>query len=154
MVARSSPKYTLERRREKAVTHDIMAAILNNSTRAAQGLVKYSRVRRTAVLKALMIMSFVGLTACVGVPERRKDAGFAVMLPFMRMDGGECYYLDDFMPTPDNMVSGKSSGLHVRYYTFRSATYKAWEQERVMLAFYSRDNRCWALFEEYSTGRF
>jgi hypothetical protein len=72
----------------------------------------------------------------------------------MRMDGGECYYLDDFMPTPDNMVSGKSAGLFLRYYTFRSATYKAWERERIMLAFYSRDNRCWSLFEEYSTSRF
>lgn len=154
MAARSSPKYTLERRREKAVTPDIMAAILNNSTRAVRELVKFSLGGARALLKALIVMSFVSLTACVGVPERRKDAGFAVMLPFMRMDGGECYYLDDFMPTPDNMVSGKSSGLHVRYYTFRSATYKAWEQERVMLAFYSRDNRCWSLFEEYSTGRF
>ncbi len=97
---------------------------------------------------------FICLTACASVPERRKEAGFAVTLPFMRMDGGECYYLDDFMPTPDNLVSGKGSGLFLRYYTFRSATYKTWEQERVMLAFYSRDNRCWSLFEEYSTGRF
>lgn len=101
-----------------------------------------------------LCVMFICLTACASVPERRKDVGFAVTLPFMRMDGGECYYLDDFMPTPDNLVSGKSSGMFLRYYTFRSATYKTWEQERVMLAFYSRDNRCWSLFEEYSTGRF
>lgn len=107
------------------------------------------------VLAQLMFVWFAAsLVACASVPEKRKDAGFAVTLPFMRMDGGECYYLDDFMPTPDNLVSGKSSGLFLRYYTFRLATYKTWEQERVMLAFYSRDNRCWSLFEEYSTGRF
>ncbi|MEN9530324.1 MAG: hypothetical protein RI932_2197 [Pseudomonadota bacterium] len=91
-------------------------------------------------------------TGCASMPERRKELGYPVTLPFMRMEPGECYYLDDFMPTPDSMVSGKSSGLYLRYYTFSSAVYKVWEKERVMLAFYSRDNRCWSLFEEYSTG--
>lgn len=117
----------------------------------------YNSTLRTMVREVscfFPVLMFICLTGCASVPERRKEAGFAVTLPFMRMDGGECYYLDDFMPTPDNLVSGKSSGLFLRYYTFRSATYKTWEQERVMLAFYSRDNRCWSLFEEYSTGRF
>lgn len=132
----------------------IMAAILNNSTagrlldRPVVGF-PFGLIRGSLLALGALIF-----TSCVGVPERRKELGFPVVLPFMRMESGECYYLDDFMPTPDNLVSGKSSGLYLRYYTFRSATYKAWEQERVMLAFYSRDNRCWSLFEEYSTGRF
>ncbi|MEY4064295.1 MAG: hypothetical protein RIR26_503 [Pseudomonadota bacterium] len=109
---------------------------------------------RNLVMLAYTCVVALLTVSCVGVPERRKDTGFSVILPFMRMDGGECYYLDDFMPTPDNMVSGKSAGLFLRYYTFRSATYKVWDRERVMLAFFSRDNRCWSLFEEYSSSRF
>ena len=132
----------------------IMAAILDNSTGCLSGVRRSASLFRKAGQGLLLGFALFCFTACVGVPERRKDVGFPVVLPFMRMDGGECYYLDDFMPTPDNMVSGKSSGLYLRYYTFRSATYKVWEQEKVMLAFYSRDNRCWSLFEEYSTGRF
>jgi hypothetical protein len=91
---------------------------------------------------------------CAMIPEKRKDLGLTVSLPFMRMESTECYFIDDFMPTPDNMVSGKSGGLHLRYYTYKSAIYKIWDEEKVMLAFYSKDSRCWSLFEEYSVGRF
>lgn len=95
--------------------------------------------------------------ACVGVvggcasvvPEKRKDFGSPVNLPFMRMEANECYFIDDFLPTPDLMVTGKSNGVYLRYYTYEAAIYKIWDKERVMLAFYSRDNRCWSLFEEY-----
>lgn len=111
-------------------------------------------VCRAALRACLAVVGLFSVVSCATMPEKRKDLGVSVILPFMRMDGGECYYLDDFMPTPDNMVSGKSSGLFLRYYTFRSATYKTWESERVMLAFFSRDNRCWSLFEEYSSARF
>ena len=90
---------------------------------------------------------------CAIIPEKRKDLGMTVSLPFMRMEAGECYYLDDFMPTPDNLVSGRSGGLFLRYYTFKSAVYKVWDEEKVMLAFYSRDNRCWSLFEEYAANK-
>jgi len=92
-------------------------------------------------------------SGCAIVPEKRKDFGITVSLPFMRMEAGECYFVDDFMPTPDNLVSGRSGGLWLRYYTYKSAVYKVWDEEKVMLAFYSRDNRCWSLFEEYATGR-
>lgn len=127
-----------------------MAFFDKNSTGRRGNLTRLMRL----VAWLFLGLSVLQLAGCASVPERRKDIGVSVILPFMRMDSGECYYLDDFMPTPDNMVSGKSSGLHLRYYTFRSATYKTWESERVMLAFYSRDNRCWSLFEEYSTSRF
>ena len=92
-------------------------------------------------------------SGCAIVPEKRKDFGVTVSLPFMRMEAGECYFVDDFMPTPDNLVSGRSGGLWLRYYTYKSAVYKVWDEEKVMLAFYSRDNRCWSLFEEYAAGR-
>jgi hypothetical protein len=127
-----------------------MAVILNNSTGWMRRLFTCRALRSTLVA----LVSGLVAVSCATMPEKRKDLGISIVLPFMRMDGSECYYLDDFMPTPDNMVSGKSSGLFLRYYTFRSATYKTWESERVMLAFFSRDNRCWSLFEEYSSARF
>lgn len=132
------------------MTSHIMAVIPDNSTGSPK------RLSGCQTLRVALIAVFAGLTtvSCATMPEKRKDLGVSVILPFMRMDGAECYYLDDFMPTPDNMVSGKSSGLYLRYYTFRSATYKTVESERVMLAFFSRDNRCWSLFEEYSSARF
>jgi hypothetical protein len=90
------------------------------------------------------------LVSCATVvPEKRKDFGTPVNLPFMRMEANECYFIDDFLPTPDLMVTGKSNGVYLRYYTYEAAIYKVWEKERIMLAFYSRDNRCWSLFEEY-----
>jgi hypothetical protein len=93
------------------------------------------------------------LSGCASVPaEKRKDFGAPVALPFMRMEANECYFIDDFLPTPDLMVTGKSNGVYLRYYTYEAAVYKIWDRERVMLAFYSRDNRCWSLFEEYKEG--
>ena len=102
---------------------------------------------------ALALFFLASASGCAIVPEKRKDFGITVTLPFMRMEAGECYFIDDFMPTPDNLVSGRSGGLWLRYYTYRSAVYKVWDEEKVMLAFYSRDNRCWSLFEEYAAGR-
>jgi len=117
------------------------------------GLAK--RFARTAASKAIagVLLVLVG-GGCAIVPEKRKDFGITVNLPFMRMEAGECYFIDDFMPTPDNLVSGRSGGLWLRYYTYKSAVYKVWDEEKVMLAFYSRDSRCWSLFEEYTTGKF
>ncbi len=94
-------------------------------------------------------VSFV-VSGCASMaPEKRKDFGAPVALPFMRMEANECYYIDDFLPTPDLMVTGKSNGMYLRYYTYEAAIYKIWDKERIMLAFFSRDNRCWSLFEEY-----
>jgi hypothetical protein len=114
---------------------------------------KIKLAKKTFIYSVFLLLSFV-LFSCVGVPEERKDFGFSVNLPFMRMEPNECYYLDDFIPTPDSMVTGKSGGLFLRYYTYKSAVYKVWEKEKIMLAFYSRDNRCWSLFEEYAAMRF
>ena len=105
-------------------------------------------------LWVLFVCLSSALASCAIMPEKRKDFGITVTLPFMRMEAEECYYIDEFLPTPDSMVVGKSSGLSLRYYTYRSAIYKIWEQEKIMLAFYSKDNRCWSLFEEYSAARF
>jgi hypothetical protein len=77
------------------------------------------------------------------------DAGAAVSLPFMKNTPNECYYLDEFMPVPDGLVNGKSGSLDLRYYTYRTANYKEWRLKGVMLSFYSKNGRCWSLFEEY-----
>lgn len=114
-----------------------------------------SRRRGRGVLWPLGCAALLfALGGCSTLPESRKDLGFPVELPFMRMEPTECYYLDDFLPTPDSMVTGKSGGLFLRYYTYNSAIYKFWKEEKVMLAFYSRDQRCWSLFEEYATSGF
>jgi hypothetical protein len=134
------------------VTLDNMAVIINNSTSFVAHLFRCAFNSGAGLRQMVAALVLLLVTGCASMPERRKELGHPVTLPFMRMESGECYYLDDFMPTPDSMVSGKSAGLHLRYYTFSSAIYKVWERERVMLAFYSRDNRCWSLFEEYSTG--
>ena len=89
------------------------------------------------------------LLSCATVPEKRKDAGSSVELPFLRMEPTECYFLDEFLPTPDSLVTGRAKGLYLRYYTFNTAVYKIWEKEKIFLAFFSKDNRCWSLFEEY-----
>jgi hypothetical protein len=111
---------------------------------------------RTACLKyiwSLIIVSPLILLsiACTSTPPIvRGPAPVPVSLPFMRLEsGGECYFIDDFMPTPDTIVYGKTSGLYLRYYTYWNARYKYWSEVGIMLSFYSRDSRCWSLFEEY-----
>lgn len=72
-----------------------------------------------------------------------------VSIPILKNSANECYYLDDFMPVPDGLVTGRSGSLDLRYYTYRSANYKEWRLKGIMLSFYSRNGRCWSLFEEY-----
>jgi hypothetical protein len=94
------------------------------------------------------------LTACTSPPAVRGPAPTAINLPFLRLEqAGECYFIDDFMPTPDSLVNGKTSNLYLRYYTYWNANYKYWYDTGIMLAFYSKDLRCWSLFEEYSIPR-
>ncbi len=76
-------------------------------------------------------------------------SGDAVYLPFLKNSANECYYLDDFMPMPDGLVSGKSGALDLRYYSYKLANYKEWRLKEIMLSFYSKNGRCWSLFEEY-----
>jgi hypothetical protein len=73
----------------------------------------------------------------------------AVHLPFLKNTPNECYYLDEFMPVPDGMVTGKNGALDLRYYSYKVANYKEWRLKQIMLSFYSRNGRCWSLFEEY-----
>ena len=72
-----------------------------------------------------------------------------ITLPFVKNSANECYFLDDFMPIPDSLVTGKSGALSLRYYTYNDALYKDWDVSDVVLSFYSRDDLCWSLFEEY-----
>lgn len=79
---------------------------------------------------------------------RPKQLAGQVRLPALRSSAEECYYLDEFLPTPDHLVTGRSGGLFVRYYTFRKALYKVWSGRDIELSFYSNDNECWSLFAE------
>jgi len=97
-------------------------------------------MRTMSALMALMVCSCQTLLTVQPV----KPAN----VPFMKNAPTECYFLDDFMPIPDSMVVGRSSGLGVRYYTYNMANYKDYEKLKIILAFYSRDDKCWSLFEE------
>ncbi len=77
-----------------------------------------------------------------------KDEVVDVIIPFLRNSSNECYYLDEFMPAPDSMVSGESGGMKLRYYTYLNAQYKEWRSYTILLSFYSLDRKCWSLFEE------
>lgn len=50
---------------------------------------------------------------------------------------------------PDGLVSGESGSLKLRYYTYKAASYKEWSDTHIILSFYSEDEKCWSLFEEY-----
>ncbi|KAB8027738.1 hypothetical protein [Fluviispira multicolorata] len=108
-------------------------------------------------LNILVLFAIISLflSACNTAPTVvRGPPPQPVNLPFLRLEqAGECYYIDDFLPTPDSLVNGKTSNLYLRYYTYWNARYKYWSEVGIMLAFYSRDMRCWALFEEYALPR-
>ena len=70
-------------------------------------------------------------------------------LPFLKNSANECYFLDEFMPAPNNLVTGKSNGLDLRYYTYNSVNYKDIIASQIVLSFYSKDKSCWSLYEEY-----
>lgn len=99
----------------------------------------------------LLFLTVAGsaLSACTSTSDAEKSKPVAVTLPFMRVDTSECYFIDDFLPTPDNLVTGKSSGYFLRYYTYKVAKYKDWDSAKLMLSFYSRDSRCWSLYDEH-----
>lgn len=107
-------------------------------------------------LKVFLLFAFfyVLLNGCQSTqlpPVVKGPPPTPVYLPFLRLEqAGECYFIDDFLPTPDSLVSGKTYNLFLRYYTYLNARYKYWANVGIMLAFYSRDLRCWALFEEYA----
>lgn len=78
------------------------------------------------------------------------DGDQALLVPYIKNSPNECYYLDEFMPIPNNLVTGKSGSLSLRYYTYNRASYKDWHNKnQIILSFYSKDAQCWSLYEEY-----
>lgn len=102
-------------------------------------------LRKTSLLfyLALSLAIVAGCQTSVAVkPEE------PVALPFLKNTPNECYFLDDFMPTPERIVSGRSGSAKLRYYVYKIAKYKDTQYNQVVLAFYSGDDRCWSLYEE------
>ena len=104
----------------------------------------------------IIIAASISITACQSLFESgRKTEELTtdvLQIPFLKNSPNECYYLDEFMPTPNNMVTGEAGTLSLRYYTYEDATFKDWTKSRIILSFYSDDSRCWSLFEEYYVG--
>ena len=104
------------------------------------------------LLKTLLSLGLVAsLVSCRGAFFASDLTPSSVQLPYMKNSSNECYYLDEFMPTPDALITGRSGTLALRYYSYKGATYKQWENTRINLSFYSNDMRCWSLFEEFYT---
>lgn len=103
---------------------------------------------------SLFVISLFTHTGCQSLGfSVSVDGAEPISLPFMKNSANECYFLDEFMPLPDRMVTGRSGALDLRYYSYSLASYKDWEQQQIVLSFYSSDNRCWSLFEEYAVLR-
>jgi hypothetical protein len=91
----------------------------------------------------------IGQIGCVTLSAKVSGVT-AVDIPYLKNSANECYYLDDFMPLPDRMVTGKHGTLGLRYYSYNTANYKDFDpSQKIILSFYSVDQRCWSLFEEY-----
>src|SRR4051812_10978142 len=112
----------------KLMSHEIKTMIKRMTKRVG------NKIRFIFIVTCL----FVLFTSCYSIPTAvRGPAPMPVNLPFMRLEqGGECYYIDDFMPTPDSLVTGKTTGLYLRYYTYWNARYKYWSEVGIMLSFY------------------
>jgi hypothetical protein len=91
------------------------------------------------------------LTSCRAAFFASDLTPVAVHVPYMKNSSNECYFLDDFMPTPDAMTTGRNGNLSLRYYSYKTANYKEWAKAKINLSFYSNDSRCWSLFEEFYT---
>ncbi len=101
-------------------------------------------------MKCALILSLVCvLSACAALFSTKSVTKEGLVVPFLKNTPNECYFLDEFMPTPNSLVSGRAGAIALRYYTFNSASYKEWKDKQIVLAFYSLDDRCWSLFEEY-----
>jgi hypothetical protein len=100
----------------------------------------------------LTFASFAVLSAngCRTASGDNMNDPVAVYVPFIKNSPNECYYVDEFMPVPDGLVTGKTGALSLRYYSYKVANYKEWQKKHIILSFYSTDDRCWSLFEEYN----
>ena len=101
----------------------------------------------SAYQKIFASLACLILGACQTVVKL--ESRVPVQVPYIRNSANECYYLDEFMPVPDSLVSGESGAMKLRYYTYSIANYKDWENREIILSFYSRDEKCWSLFEEF-----
>ncbi|MBC7533049.1 MAG: hypothetical protein H7318_15865 [Oligoflexus sp.] len=97
--------------------------------------------------KLFLILGVALAPACQSVVKL--ETRIPVQVPYIRNSANECYYLDEFMPVPDALVSGESGAMKLRYYTYNVANYKDWDNREIILSFYSRDDKCWSLFEEF-----
>jgi hypothetical protein len=100
-------------------------------------------------LKALVLAAIAGLGSAACKTAVSTGAADPVYLPFLKNSPNECYFLDEFMPVPDGLVAGKTGALDLRYYSYKIANYKEWRGKSIMLSFYSKNGRCWSLYEEY-----
>lgn len=105
-------------------------------------------MNRPKFIKIINIILAVLLSACQ-TPLELDVIRDGVQLPYIKNTANECYYLDEFMPIPDNLVSGRNGKLKLRYYTYKLAQYKDYKDKHIILSFYSTDEQCWSLFEEY-----
>ena len=103
----------------------------------------------TIKISGFILLGAILLCGCRTTWFSNDLAAETVRLPTLKNSANECYYLDEFMPTPDGMVSGKTGAMNLRYYSYKAATYKEWKGVQINLAFYSSDMRCWSLFEEF-----
>ena len=98
--------------------------------------------------KEVFFIILIFLTVSCSTSPTGKNIKATVMLPHVKNTANECYFLDEFMPIPDSLVTGRTGSVNLRYYNYSSAKYKDWPARRVVLSFYSSDNLCWSLFEE------
>lgn len=103
----------------------------------------------TIKISILFLLGSILFSSCRTFMFSNDLAAETVRLPYLKNSGNECYFLDEFMPTPDGMVSGRSGAMNLRYYNYKAASYKDWKGVQINLAFYSSDMRCWSLFEEF-----
>jgi hypothetical protein len=87
-----------------------------------------------------------GLVQSCAFFERRPED--ILSLPLLKNSPNDCYFVDDFMPIPKNLVTGKNGATHTRTYMYGSANYKDVYRKNIVLSFYSHDLKCWSLFEE------
>ncbi|NRA64356.1 MAG: hypothetical protein HRU19_07720 [Pseudobacteriovorax sp.] len=104
---------------------------------------------KTKIIRQFIIFYLTALIVGCKTTTIVEEFEPGVQLPFIKNSANECYYLDEFMPIPDSLVSGKSGRLKLRYYTYKAANYKDFINRHIILSFYSSDEKCWSLFEEY-----
>jgi hypothetical protein len=96
-----------------------------------------------------IVLSGLLFYACQASVSTKKITSEGIAIPFIKTTPNECYYLDEFMPTPNSLVTGRSGSMKLRYYTYNSASYKDWTNKKIVMSFYSKDDICWSMFNEH-----